>query len=46
MDTPPFADWDAAMAAYLPEWSRVREHTKASGAKVLRTWIDRQVAIV
>lgn len=46
-DTLTFDDWEAAMTAYRSaEWSRAREHTQASGAKVLRTWIDRQVAIV
>lgn len=35
-----FDDWDSARAAYnSPEWQRAREHTAASGAKTLRTWI-------
>lgn len=46
-DTLTFADWDAAMTAYRSkEWSAAREHTAASGAKVLRTWVKQQVAIV
>ena len=46
-DTLTFDDWDAAMKAYRsPEWSEAREHTRASGAKVLRTWIKRQEVIV
>jgi uncharacterized protein (TIGR02118 family) len=46
-DTLTFADWDAAMTAYRSrEWSAAREHTAASGAKVLRTWIKEQVTIV
>ncbi|WP_035750400.1 EthD family reductase [Arthrobacter sp. 35W] len=35
-----FADWDAAQAAYeSAEWQAAREHTAASGAKTIRTWI-------
>ena len=46
-DTLTFDSWDDAMTAYnSPEWKAAREHTKASGARVLRTWIDRQVTIV
>jgi uncharacterized protein (TIGR02118 family) len=46
-DTLSFDDWDAAMKAYhSPEWNAAREHTKASGAKVLRTWVREQVHII
>ena len=46
-DTLTFDSWEAAMNAYnSPEWKAAREHTLASGAKVLRTWIKRQVTIV
>lgn len=46
-DTLTFASWDAAMVAYRsPEWTAARRHTEESGAKVLRTWIDRQATIV
>lgn len=46
-DTLTFASWEAAMTAYnSPEWQAARRHTQASGAKVLRTWIREQVAIV
>ena len=42
-----FDSWEAAMKAYnSPEWSAAREHTKASGARVLRTWIKEKVTIV
>lgn len=35
-----FADWDAAMTAYnSEEWKAAREHTAASGAKTIRTWL-------
>lgn len=34
-----FDSWEAAQRAYRsPEWRQAREHTRASGAKVLRTW--------
>lgn len=35
-----FVDFDAAMHAYnSPEWNAAREHTAASGAKTVRSWI-------
>ena len=40
-------DWDAAMRAYnSAQWTAAREHTKASGAKVLRTWVREQISII
>lgn len=46
-DTLTFDSWDAAMTAYRSaEWSAAREHTAASGARVLRTWVKREVSIV
>lgn len=46
-DTLSFDSWDAAMKAYhSAEWRAAREHTLASGAKVLRTWIKEQVKII
>jgi len=42
-----FDDWDAAMVAYKSiEWIEARAQTQASGTKVLRTRIKRQVTIV
>jgi uncharacterized protein (TIGR02118 family) len=46
-DTLTFDSWEAAMQAYeSPEWRAARAHTQASGAKVLRTWISREVKVV
>lgn len=46
-DTLTFGSWEDAMKAYnSPQWTEAREHTKASGARVLRTWIKEQVTIV
>ena len=46
-DTLSFDSWDDAMAAYTsPEWKAARDHTAASGARVLRTWVKEQVTIV
>lgn len=46
-DTLTFASWEAAMKAYnSSEWTAARQHTQASGAKALRTWVQRQVTIV
>ena len=46
-DTLAFDDWDAAMKAYnSPEWRAAREHTQASGARALRTWVREQVTII
>lgn len=41
-----FEDWDAAQTAYgSSEWQAAREDTAASGAKTIRTWIDRTAQI-
>ena len=46
-DTLTFDSWEAAMTAYeSPEWKAAREHTKASGARALRTWVREQVTII
>ena len=46
-DTLAFDDFDAAMKAYnSPEWRAAREHTQASGARALRTWVREQVTII
>jgi len=46
-DTLTFASWEDAMKAYRSaEWSAARKHTEDSGAKALRTWINRQVKVV
>jgi uncharacterized protein (TIGR02118 family) len=46
-DTLTFDSWDDAMTAYRsPEWNAARNHTQASGARALRTWIKDQVTIV
>lgn len=46
-DTLTFDSWDDAMKAYnSAEWRAAREHTQASGAKAMRTWIDRKMTIV
>ncbi|HEX3468092.1 MAG TPA: EthD family reductase [Candidatus Elarobacter sp.] len=46
-DTLTFDSWEDAMTAYRsPEWNAAREHTAASGARALRTWIKDQVTIV
>lgn len=46
-DTLSFDSWDDAMKAYhSPEWQAAREHTAASGARALRTWIARDVDII
>ena len=46
-DTLTFDSLEAAMTAYnSPEWTAAREHTKASGARALRTWIKEQVTIL
>ena len=46
-DTLSFDSWEDAMTAYNSvEWNAAREHTKASGARVLRTWVKEQVTIV
>lgn len=35
-----FENWEAAHTAYnSKEWQAAREHTAASGAKTIRTWI-------
>lgn len=42
-----FDSWEAAMKAYSSaEWRAAREHTKASGARVLRTWVKKEVKVV
>ena len=46
-DTLTFDSWDDAMKAYnSAEWRAAREHTQASGAQALRTWINKKVSIV
>lgn len=46
-DTLSFDSWETAMVAYNSrEWKEAREHTQASGAKVLRTWVKDQVTII
>lgn len=46
-DTLSFDSWEDAMTAYKsPEWRAAREHTAASGARVLRTWVKREVSIL
>ncbi len=45
-DTLSFDSWEDAMTAYnSPEWKTARQHTEASGARALRTWIKDQVTI-
>ena len=42
-----FDSWEAAKAAYeSAEWRAARAHTAASGARVLRTWVKKEVRIV
>lgn len=42
-----FDDWEAAQRAWRsPEWQRAREHTAASGARCLRTWVKETVTII
>jgi uncharacterized protein (TIGR02118 family) len=42
-----FDDWEAAQKAYhSKEWSDAREHTAASGAKVVRAWIRKTEQII
>lgn len=41
-----FADMEAAMTAYnSPEWQAAREHTAASGAKTIRSWVKETLQI-
>lgn len=41
-----FADTEAAMAAYRStEWQAAREHTAASGAKTIRSWVRKTMQI-
>lgn len=42
-----FDDYESALAAWnSPEWQAAREHTQASGARAMRTWIAETHEIV